>query len=164
MNKKKWIISDGETYWFFSRSKPRQIKLTGKPELLGFEVGSGEACIIVKNKLDLNNEEMETNCGSSPETTTGFYQSENMVIDMTITLDQIIHDRKAAYDRKDYAESDRLRAILDQNNIFCFDHPDGSMEVHYRVKPITRKELELELRSERLAMAKFEAWVKTNAG
>lgn len=61
MNKKKWIISDGETYWFFSRSKPRQIELTGKPELLGFEVGSGEACIIVKNKLDVIDVTKSTN-------------------------------------------------------------------------------------------------------
>ena len=62
-----------------------------------------------------------------------------------------------------FAKSDTLRSELEDQNVFCFDHPDGSHEVHYYPYDITRKEVENKMREDRRANAVFDGWLKSMA-
>lgn len=82
-----------------------------------------------------------------------------------MNIDKLVFERKQAYDKKDYKESDRLRDLLDENNVFCFDMKDGTHEVHYipKCKPITRRELIEEMKRNRKAEKEFESWAYTHS-
>lgn len=80
------------------------------------------------------------------------------------TIEEIVHHRKKFYDHKNYKQSDRLRDHLDSLNVFCFDHADGTHEVHYypKSKPMTRKDIEDQMKIDRQANARFDAWLFSN--
>lgn len=85
-------------------------------------------------------------------------------------IDEMIDLRWQARQAKQYAESDRLREVLDDELVFTFDHKDYQ-EVHYltptyfRNKPETmtnRQYVEHRLRNDRQADAMLNAWIYSN--
>lgn len=86
-----------------------------------------------------------------------------------MNVDAMIDSRWRARQSKNYAESDRLRDILDSHLVFTFDHKDYQ-EVHYLPEKYfksmeragfsnKRKYVEYRLAQDRKAEAYFEAWL-----
>jgi hypothetical protein len=75
-----------------------------------------------------------------------------------MNVDKLIHERQLARSRNDYAESDRIRNLLDSVNVFVFD-TNQEPEVYHMVKPTTRKELIESINMDKQAEKRFNAWI-----
>ncbi len=76
----------------------------------------------------------------------------------TNNIEELIFLREQARLNKDWALSDEIRDFLDEKNVFIFDTKDG-YEIYYEVKKITRKELELQIKSDIAANKNFDSWL-----
>lgn len=87
-----------------------------------------------------------------------------------MNIDATIEERRLARLNKDWKASDALRDALDARNVFVFDQKDGFQEVwhlndayfmnmaHYGIDN-RRKFVELRMKQDREAEARFDAWL-----
>lgn len=88
-----------------------------------------------------------------------------------MTIDEIIDVRWQARQAKQYAESDLLREVLDEELVFTFDHKDYQevqylTEKYFANKPANmtnRQYVEHRMRQDRQAEATLQAWIYSNS-